>query len=212
MQLLKGFHEKVINAFTTTAKYLQRKLLIRSATLRSLSSLDPTIRGQSLTGNCLKKLAAMMKHLIPAESDVHMEIIKYNVDPCLAPYKEEEDVVEWWTHVMKTGRYPALNQVVISALSIFHGPVVESSFSLMNTIIDTRGTNMNMSTFNAVQTVKYLLQSRQKTAVEMFGRTDVKFGEVDRRLCRNIQSARTTDKAQRQRNLLQEERRRLEYG
>lgn len=84
---------------------------------------------------------------------------------------------------MKTGMYPALNQVVKAALSIFHGPVAESSFSLMNSIIDNRRTNMNMLTFSAVQTVKSQLQSRQKTAVEMFGHTDVKFGEVDGRLC-----------------------------
>ncbi|KAL6473239.1 hypothetical protein MHYP_G00194270 [Metynnis hypsauchen] len=39
---------------------------------------------------------------------------------------------------------------------------------------------MNVETFNAIQTVKYVLQSRGQTAVQMFEGSDVKFGEVDR--------------------------------
>lgn len=72
LELLKDFLEKVISTFTTTTKYLQKKLLICSSALQSLSSLDPTVKGHSLTGNCLKKLATMMKDLIPSESDVHI--------------------------------------------------------------------------------------------------------------------------------------------
>ncbi|KAK5913132.1 hypothetical protein CesoFtcFv8_002946 [Champsocephalus esox] len=53
---------------------------------------------------------------------------------------------------------------------------------------------MNVSTFNAIKTVKYTLQSRGKTAVQLFRREDVKFGEVDRTLCRNINSAAATYK------------------
>ncbi|KAF3859024.1 hypothetical protein F7725_021423, partial [Dissostichus mawsoni] len=43
--------------------------------------------------------------------------------------------------------------MVKCCLSIFHGPRVESSFSLMNEVIDQRSGNMNVPTFNAIQTV-----------------------------------------------------------
>ncbi|XP_051946825.1 synaptonemal complex protein 2 [Xyrauchen texanus] len=48
----------------------------------------------------------------------------------------------------------------------------------------------------AIQTFKYTLQSREKTAVEFFRRDDVKYEEVDRTLCKNIRSAGTTNKRQ----------------
>ena len=44
--------------------------------------------------------------------------------------------------------------------------------------------------------LKYTLHSKQKTAVEMFKWEDARFGEVDKRLCRNIRSAGTVDKTQ----------------
>ena len=69
----------------------------------------------------------------------------------------------WWGHVFdKPDKY------WLNAASIFHGPIVESSFSLMNNVIDQRSGNVNISTFNVIQTVKYTLQSREKTAVELF--------------------------------------------
>ncbi|KAK6320350.1 hypothetical protein J4Q44_G00094570 [Coregonus suidteri] len=147
----------------------------------------------------------MLGRLSPAGSNLHQEIMRYNIDPCLASFTEGDDMVEWWPHVLaQTLKYPALGNVVKGALSVFHGPRVESSFSWMNDIIDTGSTNMNISTFNAIQAVKYTLQSRQKTAVEMFKRDDARFGEVDRRLCRNIRSAGTVDKTQRQQSLLKD--------
>lgn len=114
----------------------------------------------------------MLSHLSLAGSDLHQEIMRYNIDPCLASFKEGDDMVEWWAHVLAQTLYPALGNVVKGALSVFHGPRVESSFSWMNDIIDTRSTNINISTFNAIQT-------RQKTAVEMFKWEDARFREVD---------------------------------
>lgn len=77
--------------------------------------------------------------------------------------------------------------LVKSGLSIFHGPRVESSFSLMNDVTDSQSRNMNVLTFNAVQTVKYNHQAREKTGMELFRREDVRYGEVDRVLCTSRQ-------------------------
>lgn len=145
---------------------------LQSHTLRSLSALDTILRGHLQAAIQLKKLSAMLSHLSLAGSDLHQEIMRYNIDPCLASFKEGDDMVEWWAHVLAQTLYPALGNVVKGALSVFHGPRVESSFSWMNDIIDTRSTNINISTFNAIQT-------RQKTAVEMFKWEDARFREVD---------------------------------
>ncbi|XP_051512226.1 uncharacterized protein LOC127416743 [Myxocyprinus asiaticus] len=209
--LLKPFLQQVSRAYTTCAKYLQKKLPLHSKTLQCLSAMDPVVRGQSQTGFELKKLTQMMSHMLPPDAATHQEILQYSVDQTLPTFKEGDDVVTWWVSVFETGKYPRLCQAVKAAMSIFHGPLVESSFNLMGDIIDPRSTSMNIATFSAIQTVKYTLQSRKQCAIEMFSRDDVKFGTVDRRLCSNINSAGTRDKAQRQKNLLRVRERRMEF-
>ena len=45
-------------------------------------------------------------------------------------------------------------------LTIFHGPRVESSFSVMGEVMDKKSGRMNMSTYSAIQTVKYSLNAK----------------------------------------------------
>ena len=212
-QLLEPFLKQVRTAYTTTAVYMQKKLPLSSRTLIALSSLDPLLRGHSQATIQLKRLGGMLDHLLPAVNDIHKEILLYNIDLNMPTFKEGDSMVEWWGHVFDNGpKYPALSAMVKCALSIFHGPRVESSFSLMNEILDPRSGNMKISTFGAIQTVKYTLQSREKTAVELFKREDVRYGEVDRTLCKNIRSAGSTDKLQRRQNMLEKQRQQIEYG
>ena len=70
----------------------------------------------------------------------------------------------WWANVMSTGKYPALSRVIRVAISIFHGPIVGSSFSLMGDIIDPKSLNMDISSLNAIHTTKYAMKSRGMTA------------------------------------------------
>ncbi|KAL0147250.1 hypothetical protein M9458_057443 [Cirrhinus mrigala] len=191
---------------------MQAKLPLKSKTLQALSSIDPVVRGHSQAVIQLKELAIIMKHLVPTESDPSMEILRYNVDPNLANYEEGDDIVKWWAHVISLGKYPALTQVIRGALSIFHGPLVESSFSLMGDVIDKKSANMRISTFNAVQTVKYTLRSRRRTGITMFKREDVKLGPVDKTVCRNIRAAGKKDKSFREKRIEERKKRQAEYG
>ncbi|KAK5859308.1 hypothetical protein PBY51_003385 [Eleginops maclovinus] len=104
----------------------------------------------------LRKLIHMMGHLLPPDADTDQEILRFNVDQALPSFQHGEDVVKWWAVVFNTGKYPALCQAVKAALSIFHGALVESSFSVMGTIIHQRSTSMKISTLSAVQTVNTL--------------------------------------------------------
>ncbi|KAJ4925581.1 hypothetical protein JOQ06_018307 [Pogonophryne albipinna] len=206
------FFEKVTKAYVTCGKYMQVKLPLKSKTLQALSSIDPVVRGHSEAGTQLMKLARILQHLVPPESDITQEIIRYNVDLTLAQYHEGDNMVMWWAHVMSTGKYPALSGVIRGALSIVHGPMVESSFNLMGDIIDPKSSRMNIATLDAIQTAKYAMKSRGMTATMMFKREDEKFGPVDRTLCRNMRSAARRDKAQREERLMEKGRRQVEYG
>ena len=48
----------------------------------------------------------------------------------------------------------------LALLTIFHGPRVESSFSVMGEVMDKKSGRMNMSTYTAIQTVKYSLNAK----------------------------------------------------
>lgn len=112
---------------------------LQSKTLQCLSAMDPILRGHSQTGSELRKLTAMMDHLLP-DVDTHQEILQYNVDQSLPSFQDGDDVVRWWACVDDTGKYPGLCQAVKAAMSIFHGPLVESSFN----IIDKKSTSFNI--------------------------------------------------------------------
>ena len=45
-------------------------------------------------------------------------------------------------------------------LTVFHGPRVESSFSVMGHVMDKKSGRMNVSTYSAIQTVKYSLAAK----------------------------------------------------
>ncbi|KAF3860132.1 hypothetical protein F7725_000387 [Dissostichus mawsoni] len=197
-QLLVPFLADVRKAYITTAVYLQKKLPLASPTLTALP----------LTGNHPVEEAewyCMLRHLLPADQDIQRELVRFNVDLTIPSFKEGESIVEWWGHVFdKPDKYPSLSAMVKCCLSIFHGPRVESSFSLMNEVIDQRSGNMNVPTFNAIQT--------GKTAVQLFRREDVKFGEVDRTLCKNINSTAATCKRQQKMNQKEKQQQQSKYG
>lgn len=115
-----------------------------------------------------------MDHLLP-DVDTHQAILQYNLDQSLPSFQDGDDVVRWWACVDDTGKYPGLCQAVNAAMSIFHGLLVESSFNIMANIIDKKSTTFNITTFSAIQSVKYTLQSRKLSAVDLFSRDDSKF-------------------------------------
>ena len=45
--------------------------------------------------------------------------------------------------------------MIAATLSIFHGPRVESSFSMMTEVIGTKSGRLNIGTYDAILTVKY---------------------------------------------------------
>ncbi|XP_076354683.1 uncharacterized protein LOC143249156 [Tachypleus tridentatus] len=182
------FLEDVQTAYTTCGSYLQKKLPLNSRTLQALCAIDPVVKGHSVTGEHLTDLADFFKQLLPENHSVSQEILRYNVDSDLK-CQSDTDVVGWWTTEYMMDTYPALSKVVSGALSVFHGPMVESSFNVMGDVIDAKSSKTAIETYTAYQTIKYSLRSKETTAIEMFKRKDVHFDPVDKRMCKDIRSA-----------------------
>ncbi|XP_060760334.1 NLR family CARD domain-containing protein 3-like isoform X6 [Neoarius graeffei] len=232
MPVIAASRKAVIRYDTIKGRSAKALVSVLNSETSSLRELHLTVKTLDLTGNKLEDsgvkrlcaglenphcevetlgLSGMLGHLLPADQDIQRELVQFSVDLTIPSFKEGESIVEWWGHVFdKPDKYPSLGALVKCCLSIFHGPRVESSFSLMNDVIDQRSDNMNVETFNAIQTVKYTLMSRGKTAMQLFRREDVKFGEVDRTLCKNINSAAATYKHQQRVN--KEEKQQSKYG
>ena len=78
------------------------------------------------------------------------EIQKYVTDSELPLSEEKERLHVCWNKVFKTNRYPVLSSLFRPCLSIFTGPMVEYSFSMMNDIIDSRSSRMEIETYSAI--------------------------------------------------------------
>ena len=78
---------------------------------------------------------------------------------------------KWWSEIFKPGKYPVLSSVIKACLSVFTGPQVESSFSMMNDIINKKsGRMLAETTYSAIIGTKYNLLASGKTSFELFHR------------------------------------------
>ena len=78
--------------------------------------------------------------------DFTTELRNYIIDSGLPQPQEAERLDVWWSKIFKTKRYPILSSVVKASFSVLTGPMVESSFSMMNGIIDSRSGRTEIDT------------------------------------------------------------------
>ena len=185
---MKSLLEKVQKAYLDTAQYMQKKLPMKNPVLKCLSALDPKAQGHSETFSCLKDLGNMFEHHMSTEQHNAYDKAarKMQIDK-LPVFEEGARLDRWWNEVFKS--YPDMKQVVKCCLSIFTGPRVEQSFSIMNNIICPKTNRLDVSTFGAIQTVKYVLQASHQTAIERYQRKDKLKSPVDTHLCNHMQTA-----------------------
>lgn len=181
--IAKDFYDKVRTAYVNSGVYLQKKYAIDNPVLKYLSAIDPIARGYSITHNYLLNLKPFFQTFLKDVSgDYSAEVRNYIIDNQLPQPLENERLDSWWSKVFKTGRYPMLSCLVRASLSIFTGPMVESSFSMMNDIIDSRSGRMDIDTYSAIMTTKYNLKSSGKTASQKFSRKDVQRDPIDSKM------------------------------
>ena len=103
---------------------------------------------------------------------------KIMVDPTLPPALVEKKFVTadtWWFKLKD--KCPLSSKMSLALLIIFHGPGVESSFSVMGDVMDKKSGRMNVSIYSAIQMVKCSLNTKTSHAfrpksVQVFQRSD----------------------------------------
>ena len=162
----KEYLEKVVNVHISCFKYILKKLPLRKRNLKTISSFDPKL----VTSSSIRVLDNLLGlpnifiHVLRSEVDAYsQEIRKLMVYPLLPnPVDNKGNDVEsltWWSSLEK--KYPLVFNMIVATLSIFHGPRVESSFSMMTDVIDSKLRRLNIGTYEAIQTFKYSLMASQ---------------------------------------------------
>jgi hypothetical protein len=82
-----------------------------------------------------------------------------------------------------------LAKVVKAAISIFTGPQVEQSFSVMNNVISGTTNRMDISTYSAMQSVKYNLSAKHTTSLKSYHRDDILKTPVDKSVVYHVSTA-----------------------
>ena len=102
---------------------------------------------------------------------------------------KEEDISAWWAAVISCEKYSVISPVIKACLSIFTGPRVEGSFSVMNNIINPSANKMLTKTYEAIHKLKYKFLNSDKNSCQMYKREDPVFDPIDKSLCFYMQTA-----------------------
>ncbi|KAL8588059.1 hypothetical protein ACOMHN_012097 [Nucella lapillus] len=183
----------------------ETKLPINNAVLKAMSVFSPEYKHNSceaqtrlkslpdLVNNVLKPLEANEEDEDKIRDAYTAQVLDFcNCLDKPSPRKPNGDAVpvdEWWGAVNQNGEYDLLYKLVTALLTCFHGPRVESSFSIMSEVLDAKANRMAVSTFSAIQTVKYALQSSGQSAVACFYRKDKLYTPVNKKLCQLMRGA-----------------------
>ena len=74
-------------------------------------------------------------------------------------------------------------------LSCFSCPVVESSFSIMDNVMDETTNRLNTKSLSTIQTIKYWLPAKNQSAIKTFQKEDYMHEAVDSKLVKNMNEA-----------------------
>ena len=156
------------------------KMPLGNQTLRKLSILDPHLANHGQASKSIKDLASCLPNVIDeAEAgSLAVEADKYTTDlqvlDLASSYKEQRMSIDldFWSKVFsfKTfnePRYPVLQRLISALLSIFSGPLVESTFNIMDDIVEKDRSKLTVENYEAIAIVKTTLKRQKVSAVKM---------------------------------------------
>ncbi|XP_072042205.1 uncharacterized protein, partial [Amphiura filiformis] len=179
-------------AYVKCAKKLQSKMPINNRLLKCISAIDPVCIGHTATLHHLLQLPEHVTTLFNEDQclEYEQEVQRFQLEKDLIPDAGSKVRVDtFWAGIRKGGKYPNLSRMVLAILSCFHGPQVESSFSIMGNVLDHSKGQMNVSTFAAIQTIKYHIKSSKKSSLQYFKRKDHLYDPVNTRVCKNLRKS-----------------------
>ena len=158
------------------------KLPLSNYFLKTVTAIDPVaiLAKRNVTLKAILHLPDIVTNVLPSRDleDYEKECRKIMVDPTLPPALVEKKFVRadtWWFKLKD--KYLLLSKMSLALLTIFHGPRVESSFSVMGDIMDKKSGRMNVPTYSSIQTVKYSLNAKishafRPKSAQVFQRSD----------------------------------------
>ena len=149
------------------------KLRLSNDFLKTVTAIDPVaiLGKRTVTLKAILYLPDRVTNVLSSTDleDYEKECRKIMVGPTLPTALVEKKFVRadtWW--FKPKVKYPLLSKMSLALLTIFHGPRVESSFSVMGDIMDKKSGRMNVSTYSAIETVKYSLNAKTSHTFEYF--------------------------------------------
>ena len=152
-------HPTIQDFLSNTLKAYAEKLPLENEFLKNIAAIDPVsiTSRKSIILKSLLKLPFLMKNVLVDEeaemyeNDCRLLFVDFNLPDVL---RDNKPVLadNWWWQLNE--KYPVLSKLSLAALTVFHGPRVESSFNVMGDVMDKKSGRMNVSTYSAIQTVK----------------------------------------------------------
>lgn len=195
-----SFRKKVLDAYISAADIMLKKLPLNSPTFLALSALDPTLRQHTVVKQNLDKLGNLLKHLLTHEEvkQYSNDVRSYVNDDSLGQFEDGGRLEKWWTGGNVVAKYPALSKIAAAAITIFHGPQVESTFSVMSRVVTKQTASMNIPMLNSIQAIKYELRANNTSAIDYFERKQPQTDPVNLQLCRNLRASYSVYEQERQ--------------
>ncbi|RUS83267.1 hypothetical protein EGW08_008990, partial [Elysia chlorotica] len=167
-----NYRKNVLRAYQETGEYMLKKFPIQNKNLALLSTIDPELCGHSAAAKGLQDLFDLFPTIVDtsttSKDQFSLAASVLQNDTNFTSTITDKKLDKWWATVLANPNYKVLSPVVKSFLSIFTGPRVESSFSVMNNIITSSTNRTLIETYQAIHKVKYKLLNAQKTSTQMF--------------------------------------------
>lgn len=149
------------------------KLNMNNKALVRLAAISPSNLQSSATS--LNKLAMNLGNVLsPAEcSNLDIECRKYQVDDKLITREVDETSPhfrcdsDWWVKIFESQKYPTLSKLVKALLSVVVGPLVESTFNIMDDMMEEDQSRMRQDHLEAKLMIKYYLDARNIQAADL---------------------------------------------
>lgn len=171
---MQEFMKVLKQAYSRCAAYMQKKLPLDNSLIIKLSALNSTLRSEMSTFSALMKLAEFLPSVISETEKLQMdlELRNYQTDSSLKNFLSKSLTVLWSKVIdlkeANIQKYPVFSKIIKAILTCFHEPSVESTFNMMDDMSENR-TSLNIDTVDSIQTIKYYLNSLNKSTCEVFG-------------------------------------------
>lgn len=169
---VNDLYSKLRNGYVLAGKKLLA-MPLTNKTLRLLRVMDPVFVGHQQTATSFQRLASFIPSYTTDQElmgKLASETIKYNVDADIKQladdFKPTENIdTGFWVKVFTLEsfdrpRYPAMKSLVTALLTIFSGPLVESSFNIMDDIVEKDRASLTVENYEAVAIIKCTLRKR----------------------------------------------------